>query len=75
MFSLEMADAKPMNLILTSSDTAYGLYNINPNINIYVSNVSLFFNLSFKVVLTLVWVDVCGALVKGKQNADHATYH
>lgn len=40
MFSLEMADAKPMNLILTSSDTAYGLYNVNPNVNIYINNDS-----------------------------------
>ncbi|XP_057675756.1 endoglin [Corythoichthys intestinalis] len=39
-FSLEMPDAKPMNLIITSSDTAYGLYKINVGINIYKSNTS-----------------------------------
>ncbi|XP_041666661.1 endoglin isoform X3 [Cheilinus undulatus] len=37
MFQLEMANAKPMNLILTSLDTAYCLYNINADVNIYVN--------------------------------------
>lgn len=37
-----MTNAKPMNLILTSPDTAYGLHNINADVNIYVS-VSLLF--------------------------------
>ncbi|KAF1377601.1 hypothetical protein PFLUV_G00202470 [Perca fluviatilis] len=40
MFSLEMNNAKPMNLILTSPDTAYGLYNINTDVNIYINNDS-----------------------------------
>lgn len=71
MFSLEMTNAKPMNLILTSPDTAYGLYNINTDVNIYVSNVSLFFHINIQAVLPpsiclgAVWVDVCRAL-KGK---------
>ncbi|XP_049593971.1 endoglin isoform X3 [Syngnathus scovelli] len=40
MFSLAMTDAKPMNLIITSRDTAYGLYSSNAGINIYRSNTS-----------------------------------
>ncbi|XP_019746146.1 endoglin isoform X2 [Hippocampus comes] len=40
MFSLEMADAKPMNLIITSQDMADGLYKINADVNIYKSNAS-----------------------------------
>lgn len=44
MFSLEMKNATPMNLILTSPDMAYGLYNVNTDVNIYVSNVSAFYN-------------------------------
>lgn len=43
MFSLEMKNATPMNLILTSPDMAYGLYNVNSDVNIYVSNAFLFF--------------------------------
>lgn len=42
MFSLETADAKPMNLILTSQDMAYGLYKINAGVNIYVSRLFVF---------------------------------
>ncbi|KAM6975878.1 endoglin [Tautogolabrus adspersus] len=37
-FTLEMTNAKPMNLILTSPDTAYGLFNINADVNIYINN-------------------------------------
>ncbi|XP_077354218.1 endoglin [Festucalex cinctus] len=40
MFSLEMTEARPMNLIITSQDTAYGLYRINAGVNIYKSNTS-----------------------------------
>ncbi|XP_068562404.1 endoglin [Cebidichthys violaceus] len=40
MFSLEMADAKPMNLILTSPDKAYGAHNLNTDVNIYINNDS-----------------------------------
>ncbi|XP_040013296.1 endoglin isoform X2 [Xiphias gladius] len=40
MFSLEMTNAKPMNLILTSPDTVYGLYNISADVNIYLNNNS-----------------------------------
>ncbi|XP_061554450.1 endoglin [Phycodurus eques] len=40
MFSLKMNDARPMNLIITSRDTAYGLYKINAGVNIYKSNAS-----------------------------------
>ncbi|XP_078127143.1 endoglin [Sander vitreus] len=40
MFSLEMTNAKPMNLILTSPDTVYGLYNINTDVHIYINNAS-----------------------------------
>ncbi|XP_077479003.1 endoglin [Stigmatopora argus] len=39
-FSLEMTDAKPMNVIITSSYTAYGVYNINAGVNIYKRNTS-----------------------------------
>lgn len=42
MFSLNMTSAKPMNLILTSPDTAYCLYHLNTDVNIYVSNVFVF---------------------------------
>ncbi|CAJ1070640.1 endoglin isoform X2 [Xyrichtys novacula] len=40
MFSLEMLNARPMNLILTSPDTVYIAYNINPSVNIYIHNDS-----------------------------------
>ncbi|XP_076614478.1 endoglin isoform X2 [Chaetodon auriga] len=40
MFSLEMANAKPMNLILTSQDKAYALYNLTADVNLYVNNNS-----------------------------------
>lgn len=40
IFNLDMINANPTNLILTSSDTAYGLHNINPDVNIYINNGS-----------------------------------
>ncbi|XP_051906414.1 endoglin [Hippocampus zosterae] len=40
MFSLDMADAKPMNLIITSQDMTYGLCKINAGVNIYNGNAS-----------------------------------
>ncbi|XP_054612252.1 endoglin isoform X2 [Dunckerocampus dactyliophorus] len=41
IFSLEVADARPMNLIITSRETAYGLINeTNADVNIYKSNAS-----------------------------------
>ncbi|XP_059213877.1 endoglin [Centropristis striata] len=40
MFSLQMTNAKPMNLILTSPNTAYGLFNISLDVNIYINNDS-----------------------------------
>ncbi|XP_022623785.1 uncharacterized protein LOC111238507 [Seriola dumerili] len=40
VFSLELNNAKPMNLILTSPETIYGLYNINADVNIYLNNSS-----------------------------------
>nr|XP_020494057.1 endoglin-like isoform X1 [Labrus bergylta] len=40
MFDLKMTNAKAMNLILTSQDTAYGLYNISADVNIYINNAS-----------------------------------
>ncbi|XP_061656427.1 endoglin isoform X2 [Syngnathoides biaculeatus] len=40
LFSLNMTDAKPMNLIITSRDSAHGLYQINAGVNIYKSNTS-----------------------------------
>lgn len=52
MFSLEMNDATPMNLILTSPDKAYGLNNLNTDVNIYVSNVFLFFCVNSQAMLT-----------------------
>ncbi|CAB1426441.1 unnamed protein product, partial [Pleuronectes platessa] len=43
MFSLNMEDAKPMDLILTSAVTLYGLYNINAGVRIHLSNNSSMF--------------------------------
>ncbi|XP_023139547.2 endoglin [Amphiprion ocellaris] len=40
MFSLEMTNAKPMNLILTSADMVYGLHNLNAEVHIYIHNFS-----------------------------------
>ncbi|XP_056288790.1 endoglin [Pseudoliparis swirei] len=40
MFSLQMTNAKPMNLILTSPDTAYGHYILNTDVNVYINNDS-----------------------------------
>ncbi|KAK9532462.1 hypothetical protein VZT92_009843 [Zoarces viviparus] len=40
MFSLEMTNAKPMNLILTSPDKAYGAHVLNTDVNIYINNDS-----------------------------------
>lgn len=52
MFALEMDNATPMNLILTSPDTAYGLYNLNTDVNIYVSNEFWFFCVNSQAALT-----------------------
>lgn len=43
IFNLEMTQAKPMNLILTSPVKAYCLSNINPDVTVYVKNNSLGF--------------------------------
>ncbi|XP_061589559.1 endoglin [Cololabis saira] len=42
MFTLELTNAKPMNLILTSSSSGdhYGLFNINKDVHIYVNSTS-----------------------------------
>ncbi|XP_034403493.1 endoglin [Cyclopterus lumpus] len=40
MFSLQMTNAKPMNLILTSPDTAYAHYILNTDVNVYINNDS-----------------------------------
>ncbi|XP_069566873.1 endoglin [Brachyistius frenatus] len=40
MFSINMTNVKPMNLIVTSLDKAYGLCNINKEVHIYVSSNS-----------------------------------
>ncbi|XP_031715873.1 endoglin [Anarrhichthys ocellatus] len=40
MFSLEMTNAKPMNLILTSPNKAYGAHVLNTDVNIYINNDS-----------------------------------
>lgn len=40
IFSLEMNNAKPTTLILTSPDTVYGLSNINADVHIYINNDS-----------------------------------
>lgn len=37
MFSLDMKDARPMNLILTSSVLSYGTFTLNKDVNLYVS--------------------------------------
>ncbi|GLD55399.1 uncharacterized protein AKAME5_000790200 [Lates japonicus] len=40
--TLEMTNAKPMNLILTTQDTVYALCHINANVNIYmISNSTI----------------------------------
>ncbi|XP_026152395.1 endoglin [Mastacembelus armatus] len=45
MVSLQMTNAKPMKLILTSSDTSYGIYNITNDVHIYMNpRISLFGN-------------------------------
>ncbi|XP_051268528.1 endoglin [Dicentrarchus labrax] len=47
VFSLEMTNARPMNLILTSSDKAHCLPKLNTGVNIYVhsnSNIVLYSN-------------------------------
>ncbi|KAM6901410.1 endoglin [Lycodopsis pacificus] len=41
MFSLEMTNAKPMNLILISPDKAYGAHFLNTDVNIYINNNSI----------------------------------
>uniref|UniRef100_A0A8C6SVB4 TGFBR3/Endoglin-like N-terminal domain-containing protein n=1 Tax=Neogobius melanostomus TaxID=47308 RepID=A0A8C6SVB4_9GOBI len=40
MFSVNLTSARPMNLILTSADTAYGTYSVNQDVNIYVNKNS-----------------------------------
>lgn len=37
MFSLHMSNARPMNLILTSSDKSYAALNLSKDVNLYVS--------------------------------------
>uniref|UniRef100_A0AAQ4Q1E6 TGFBR3/Endoglin-like N-terminal domain-containing protein n=1 Tax=Gasterosteus aculeatus aculeatus TaxID=481459 RepID=A0AAQ4Q1E6_GASAC len=41
MFSLLMTNAQPMNLIVTSTDTIYGVAELNDNVNIYINNDSV----------------------------------
>lgn len=52
VFSLEMANARPMNLILTSSEPKVitGLQNSSDGVNIYVSEASLFLSVSIQSV-------------------------
>ncbi|KAM9306871.1 endoglin isoform 1-T2 [Pholidichthys leucotaenia] len=38
MFSLDMANAKPMNLIVTSKEVSYALYHLNSDTNLYARN-------------------------------------
>lgn len=40
VFELDMLEAKPLNLIVTSPHSAYGLHRLNPDVNIYVSRAS-----------------------------------
>lgn len=42
LFSLDMNDARPMNLILTSSGNSYATFNLNKDVNLYVSFALLF---------------------------------
>lgn len=69
MFSLNLTTAKPMNVIITSRDTVYVLHDLNANVTVYVSNVSLFFYVNFQAVFTpcttqgAEWIDVSGVLV------------
>ncbi|XP_034565738.1 endoglin isoform X2 [Notolabrus celidotus] len=53
LFSLEMSNARPMNLIITSLKPAYGLYNISADVNIYIHNdsrLTLYSNQQSKVI-------------------------
>lgn len=43
MFEIDLTDAKPMRVILTSAEKADGVYNLNSEVRLYVSNASLFF--------------------------------
>ncbi|XP_037340285.2 endoglin [Pungitius pungitius] len=40
LFSLEMTNARPMNLIITSQDTAYAACGLNPDVNVYINTPS-----------------------------------
>lgn len=42
VFNVDMKEAQPLNLILTSPDRGNFLHTLNPNVNIYVSCASLF---------------------------------
>lgn len=37
MFFLNMSNARPMNLILTSSSSSYAAFTLNKDVNLYVS--------------------------------------
>lgn len=43
IFDIDLIDAKPMRLILTSAEPAAALYKLNSEVHLYVSNASLFF--------------------------------
>lgn len=49
MFSLDMSPARPMTLILTSAETSYAIFNLNKDVNLYVS-LALFYPFVFPVL-------------------------
>lgn len=59
VFELDVSEAKPLNLIITSPNSAHGLHKLNPNVNVYVSRASLF---------------LFNSTVHSRKNADHATH-
>eukprot|EP00064_Thunnus_orientalis_P001162 superscaffoldBa00000076_g1164 len=40
IFELKMSNVNPINLIITSRESAYGLQNFNTSVNVYISNDS-----------------------------------
>lgn len=49
MFSLDLNDARPMKLILTSAGPSYATFNLNKDVNLYVS-FALFYPFVFLVL-------------------------
>lgn len=63
MFLLDMNDARPMNLILTSSRSSYATFNLNKDVNLYVSLAVLFHHFPRCSLGQLLWTSPWVALV------------